>query len=806
MATVFISPGVYTTEQDFTAFASRIGVTKLAVVGKFPKGPAFEAIKISTADENVLRFGGTDYRYPATYITDAFLTQSSELFVSRVLGKQGFTNTPAWLLVADFSANTITGSKSGTTLAVIRSKADNNGVPYFSAQTDLILGNWQLVSGSPLASFVLSATTGPLTAETVPYLRVSLDETRTDYLAKNLGKSPEVLAGTTNLYVESIFPHFVREAAARGEIKGIYPRLVYINNTNVDYADYTDEYTNAKTPWIVSRVIGGTVKNLFRVHTRSDGDASNKEIKVSITNIDLNNNLFDLVVRYYDKNDFDSFNIIERFSRLSLDINSTRFIERIIGSVGDEPYPRKSGFIEIEMADSWPLDTVPAGFRGYELRSTTDIAPDASTVTITPNIYYKTVYFSGDSVPKTYLGASELGYTALTSSVVGVRYAAQNVEHDIFQYQGATTTGKTTTKGFHMENTASATEFAVGNKNSMTAYTNTAGAVDKGKLKFTVLPYGGFDGWNKYKTYTYGYEEFAAGEDNNIQAYKDAIDQFASDAAVDVNIMATAGVDFQNNEEIVKYALNMVEERADLFYIMDAPRVTVGDVKGTPDEVVEALELTGIDTSYAATYWPWIQVADINTSRYVYMAPTFAVVRTMAFTDNKYHPWNAPAGLIRGAMPNNVIRADIKLTKPERDVLYAGRINPITDSTQQGVLIWGQKTLQIKESALDRINVRRLLLQIERLVAAASFGLVFEQNDQTLRDQFLAKVEPMLLQIQNQRGLTSFKVTMDSSNNTPETIDRNMLIGKIQVKPTRVAEFIDLTFQILPTGANFEEF
>ncbi len=806
MATVFVSPGVYTTEQDFTAFASRIGITKLAVVGKFPKGPAFEAIKISTADENVLRFGGTNWEYPATYITDAFLTQSSELFVSRVLGKAGFTNTPAWLLVADFSANTVTGSKSATTLAVIRSKANNSGVPYFSAQTDLILGNWQMVSGSPLAQFVLSATTGPLTAETNG-LRVSLDETRTDYLAKALGKSPKVIADTTNLYVESIYPHFVREAAARGEIKGIYPRLIYINNTNPDFADYAGQYTNAKTPWIVSRVIGGTVKNLFKVHTRSDGDASNRELKISITNIDLNNNLFDIAVRYYDLNDAASFNIIERWSRLSLDPDNSRYIERIIGSVGDEPYPRKSAFIEIEMADSWPIDTVPGGFRGYELRSTTTLDQGGNIATIRPNIYYKTVYFSGDSVPKTYLGVSELGYSALTSSVVGVRYAAQNVEHDIFQYPGNVSTGKTTTLGYHMESGATLSgEFTSGGLGSMTAYTNSAGVLDRAKLKFTVLPYGGFDGWNKYKTYTYGYEEFAEGELSNIEAYKDAIDVFESDASVDVNLLATSGVDFQNNEQLVKYALNMVEERADMFYVIDSPRVTVGETKGTPDEVVEALELTGIDTTYAGTYWPWMQVADVNTSRYVYMAPTFAVVRSMAFTDNKYQSWFAPAGALRGTVPGNVIRADIRLTKTERDTLYNGRINPIMDSTQNGVLIWGQKTLQVKESALDRINVRRLLLRIERLVAAASITLVFEQNDQTLRDQFLAKVEPILLQIQNQRGISGFKVTMDDSNNTPDTIDRNMLIGKIQIKPTRVAEFIDLTFQILPTGANFEEF
>lgn len=798
MATVFVSPGVYHREEDFTAFASRIGITKLGVVGKFPKGPAFEAVKISTADENVLRFGGTNYEFPATYITDAFLTQSSELFVSRVLGKVGFTNSPAWLLVANFDSGT-TGVKSGTTLAVIRSKKDAAGVPYFSASTDVVLGNSFNVTGSALSSFVLCGTTGLMSANT---LTVSLDETRTDYLAKALGKSPKVIASTTNLYVESIYPHFVREASARGEIQGIHATLVYVPNTNVDYANYSTGYTHAVTPWIVSRVIGSAVKNLFRVHTRSDGDSSNREVKISISNIDLNNNLFDIVVRYYDSSDATSFTIVERWNRLSLDVDSSRFIARVIGTVGDEPYPRQSNFIEIEMADNFPIDTVPAGFRGYELRSTT-----SGGTTIRPNIYYKTTYFSGDSVPKTYLGVSELGYTALTASAVGVRNAAQNVEHDLFQFPGAITSGKTTTLGFHMENTVLATEFATGDKNSMTGYTNTAGALDRAKLKFTVVPYGGFDGWDKYKTYTNAYDEFAEGETSNVQAYKDAIDVFASEVTVDINLLATSGVDYQNNETVVKYALEMTEERADLFYVMDAPRGTAADgTDGTADAAVEALELTGIDTTYAATYWPWVQVADVNTSRYTYLPPTFAVVRAMAFTDNKYHPWNAPAGFLRGAVPSNVIRADVHLSRSQRDVLYSGRINPILDSTQNGVLIWGQKTMQVKESALDRINVRRLLLQIERLVAAAAITLVFEQNDQTLRDQFLAKVEPILLQIQNQRGITGFKVVMDASNNTPETIDRNMLIGKIQIKPTRVAEFVDLTFQILPTGANFEEF
>lgn len=801
MATVFVSPGIYTREQDFTAFVSRIGTTKLGVVGKFPKGPAFEATKIKNADDYVFRFGQTHHDYPATYVASAFLTQSDELYISRVLGKNGFTNSAAWLLVADFSANTTAGQYSGATLAVIRSKQLSTGVEYFDEETDLILGNWESVSGSPLSSFVLSATTGPLTAETAG-ITVSLDETRADYIAKVLGKNPKVISGTHNIYVESVFPHFIREAANRGDISGIYPKLVYVDS--VDFTNYATSYTNATTPWIVSRVNGGTVKNLFKVHTRSDGDSSNREVKISIRNIDVNNNLFDLVVRNYADNDASSFNVIDSYTRLSLDEDSPRYVARVIGCVGDDPFPRRSDFIEIEMAESFPKDTVPAGFRGYSLRSHVD-SGTGSDITITPQLYYKHQYLSGDTITKTYLGLSELAYTSITKSQVGVRNAAQNIEHDLFVFQGAIGTGVTTTNGFHMESGAP-TGFTTGVYSSLTGYTDSNGELDRKQLKFTVLPAGGFDGFNKYRTYTNLYEEFAVGETNNIQAFKDAIDEFQSSEEIDINIITTPGIDFENNEELVKYALEMTEERADMIYIMDSPRVTVGATKGTPSQVVSRLENTDIDSSYAATYWPWLQVEDTITRRYVWMSPTFAVARALAFTDNKYQAWFAPAGALRGVVPSNVKRADVKLDNSDRDVLYAGRINPIIDSTQTGILIWGNKTLQVQETALDRINVRRLMLRIERMVAAASLTLVFEQNDPVLRDQFLAKVEPILIQIQNQRGIAAFRVVMDESNNSNETIDRNTLVGKIQIQPVRAAEFLDLTFQLLPTGANFDEF
>ncbi len=790
MATVFVSPGVFTREQDFSVFASRIGITRLGLVGKFLKGPAFEPITISSSDEFLLRFGSTDVDFPAPYVANSFLSQSNELTITRVLGNVGFTNSPAWLIVASG------GTHAGATLAVLRSKRNQiSGGFYFQNESDVTIGGLS----STLMPFSLSATTGPFTADTNSGFTVSLDESREDYIVKIFGQDPEVVSGAEELYVERIYPHFIREAALRGDIGALKPTLVFTKEA--PYENFNDSYKNSITPYVVSRVIGGQVRDLFRFETISHGDSSSREIKISIGSLDIVNNTFEVIVRRFEDTDATATaTALERWSNLTLDETQPNFIGKVIGAT-DESYPINSMFISVDMAASFPVNTVPAGFRGYGLR-TTGISGSTSA-----NIYYKTVYFSGDSVFKTYLGISELGYTSLTQSNVGVKASVKSVEADLFDYDGVITSAMTTIKGFHLENTADPSQFVSGNLNSLTGYTNAAGTfIDKNKLKFTLVPAGGFDGFDKYLTVQNPYEFFTDGFQDNVNAFKQGVDTFAAAEVTDINLFATPGIDFSNNTSLVNYALATVENRADTLYVIDSPRLTVGDVKGTSEEAVQLLDSTGIDSSYAATYWPWVQLNDQSTGRYTFQSPTFMVVRAAAFTDNTTAPWIAIAGISRGTAPTAVVKADVRLTSSDRDTLYAGRINPIATFVQQGVVIWGQKTLQSRQSALDRINVRRLLLQVERLISAAAITLLFEQNDQTLRDQFLSKVEPLLLQIQNQRGLSAFKVVMDSSNNTNDTIDRNVLVGKIQLQPTRTAEFIDLTFQVLPTGANFSDF
>jgi phage tail sheath protein FI len=208
------------------------------------------------------------------------------------------------------------------------------------------------------------------------------------------------------------------------------------------------------------------------------------------------------------------------------------------------------------------------------------------------------------------------------------------------------------------------------------------------------------------------------------------------------------------------------------------------------------------DTSYAASYWPWLQVIDPDLGKNVWVPASTLIPAVYAFNDNAAEPWFAPAGINRGGL-GQVIRAEQKLPQTSRDALYNGKINPIATFPGTGVVVYGQKTLQTKSSALDRVNVRRLLITLKNYISQVAQNLVFEQNSIATRNSFLAQVNPYLESVQQRQGLFAFKVIMDDTNNTADVIDRNQLIGQIYLQPTKTAEFIYLDFNILPTGATF---
>jgi phage tail sheath protein FI len=213
-------------------------------------------------------------------------------------------------------------------------------------------------------------------------------------------------------------------------------------------------------------------------------------------------------------------------------------------------------------------------------------------------------------------------------------------------------------------------------------------------------------------------------------------------------------------------------------------------------------QASGFDSSYAAAYWPWLQTIDPNTGEAVWIPASTMIPGVYAFTDASSDPWFAPAGITRGAL-GQVIRAERKLTAGNRDEIYEANVNPIATFPGSGVTVFGQKTLQKRASALDRVNVRRLLIALKGFIGQVAEGLVFEQNTAATRNNFLSQVNPYLESVQQRQGLYAFKVVMDETNNTPDVVDRNELVGQIFLQPTRTAEFIVLDFNVLPTGAVF---
>ena len=264
------------------------------------------------------------------------------------------------------------------------------------------------------------------------------------------------------------------------------------------------------------------------------------------------------------------------------------------------------------------------------------------------------------------------------------------------------------------------------------------------------------------------------------------------------NVLFTPGL-FANTATIgasqVTTAINNTMNRGDAIYVVD-----LVPFSSSINDVTTAAN--NKNTSYAASYWPWVQTIDPDSAQLIWVPASTLVAGVYAYNDNVSEPWFAPAGINRGGL-GTVVRAEKKLSQGNRDTLYQNKVNPIATFPGTGVVVYGQKTLQTKASALDRVNVRRLLISLKSYISQVAQNLVFEQNSIATRNQFLSQVNPYLESVQQRQGLYAFKVIMDDSNNTADVIDRNQMVGQIYIQPTKTAEFIYLDFNILPTGAVF---
>ncbi len=743
-------------------------------------------------------------------------------------GSNSYVGVDFTLEVTDSVLNVtdVTGSTTGTVVtysgtgyvdtdnkvvALLRSRAKYNGDEELKFeivnQSDLIIdSNITTAEEDPLGTFVLSGVSNPTgyTTQGSFSYEVSLDKTNRNYITRVLGKTQE---GKTPIYVEEIYENMFNDAVLAGKVRGINLTLV---DYETEFVNYRHEYQPAVTPYVLSEIRGNKVFKLFRLWTISDGNTANEEIKISITNIKPDDKEFDIIIRSFYDTDANPV-ILERFSRCTMDPTSSNYVGRRIGTI-DGFYESKSSLVLIELNDDDDniYDAFPAGFDGVTMRD--------FGASLAPNIEYKQRYTTVENKRKAYLGIS---------NIVGI-------DQDFFDYKGTNVdgsefTGKTS--AFHLDINASGVttldnapiSFVTGNAPFQNEA--TLSGTDYEKLyarKFTFAPYGGFDGWDIYRTRrtnTDTYSKNASGKalkglnegtialralsngdtgnSSDYFAFYEAIRTFANPEAVNINVFATPGIDLWDNTNLVEETIEMIEqERADSLYIVTTP-----DFEGmTAEEAVDIVDDSGLDSNYTATYWPWVQVNDTENNVLLYLPPTRDVVRNIAITDNVAFPWYAVAGVNRGDM--QVIKARKKLDLNERDALYEGRINPIMTFASEGVKIWGNKNLQVKDTALNRINVRRLLLQARKLIAAVSIRLLFEQNDDVVRNQFLNLVNPILNNIRSERGLTDFRVELDRS---PESIDRNELLGKIYIKPTRSLEFISIEFVVMNTGASFSD-
>lgn len=280
-------------------------------------------------------------------------------------------------------------------------------------------------------------------------------------------------------------------------------------------------------------------------------------------------------------------------------------------------------------------------------------------------------------------------------------------------------------------------------------------------------------------------------------AYQDAIDILANKDQFDFDLLVTPGLidNFEDHAKIITRAINMVEDRGDAFYIIDP--TYKGSTVGQARAAAEAR-----NTNYGAYYYPWVQIADPDLGGNYWVPPSAIVPSVYSFTDAVSEKWYAPAGLNRGGL-DMAIQAERLMTQNDRDNLYLKSVNPIATFPRTGVVVWGQKTLQKKKSALDRINVRRLLIAAKRHVANTSKYLVFEQNTEQTRSRFLNITKPWFENARIKQGLYDFRIIIDERNNTPDVVDRNEMRAQIYLKPAKTAEFIIVDFFVLPTGAAF---
>ena len=777
MAERIVSPGVFTREKDLSFLPQGIADIGAAIIGPTVKGPAFVPTQVTSFSQFENIFGGLDTRFYVPYTVKEYIKNAPAVTIVRVLGLGGYQSSNVRLTVS---------SSAGYITAAVLKPSRNAPSLDLGGPTSASLaatGDWASAS---------------LTLGTNSAVTISFDTGSANYITKVFGQDPQ----TTNhdVYVYKNFKFF---QSSNGFDANVSMSIASASSGE----DFTHDYENACTPYIVSQESGGSRRNLFKVKTRSHGTDVNDDFKIAIADLTAAGSVpgsdygsFALRVLRNNPGENNDGEVLEEFTNLNFDPDSTNFAPRAIGdryvtidSEGKLTYngdwPNKS--VHIYLSDySSNLEGIdeallPHGFAAASnpVLGTTSV-PSGSFVTAQTNtlgVFDQNVYYGWD-----FSNDDNKQYLAPLPASGGT---GQNVVFTLENQVGhadASSLGVTTYAG------------------ASDSLSLTAAA--KAQLKFVVPMQGGFDGDNPTTlkatgndisaTNTMGFDCSGTNASGSV-AYKRAINAISNPDEFDINLLVTPGIVHEYHNSVSNHGISKVESRADAFYIMDGSRWGRSVNNAVSD-------INAVDTNYAAVYYPWVKILDEVKNKPMWVPPSVVLPGVLSFNDSVSHEWFAPAGLNRGGL-SSVTEAATRLTHSERDTLYENRINPIATFPGQGVVVFGQKTLQGKPSALDRINVRRLLIRLRKFIASTSRFLVFEQNTSATRSRFLNLVNPFLESVQANSGLTAFRVVMDESNNGPDVVDRNQLVGQIFIQPTRTAEFIVLDFVVQPTGAAFAD-
>ena len=603
----------------------------------------------------------------------------------------------------------------------------------------------------------------------------------------------------------------------------------------------------ARTPFIVSQNLGSykspKTTRLFKIHTRSHGSCENYAYKVAISNIkdgsavagsdygtfslalrrvDLDGTIHAANSPYAKSGDKDLRpHILQQWNNLTLDPNSPNFIARVIGDryqsidangkvtvFGD--YPNLSNYVRVEVPEdvkdqATSPDLVPFGFESLT-------QPVVAAVGTMPTASF--VGHTNTAVERTAGGTNtthKIKKTQIADNVYNknIHYGFDYLDKDNYNYLlplPDTNAIAGNNKHFNLSHCFQHPSASLNGAGVETAITPDGATINLSTKKFIVPLQGGFDGLNPARfiardsdivaTNMQGFDLSTAEKDGS-KGYKRAINAVSNPDEYDINLMVTPGPNHRLHSVVTTHAKNTCENRGDALYLMDAVGYDTTKISTVTNTVKP------IDSNYSATYWPWVKILDTDKNKPVWVPPSAVMAGVISKNDQVAFEWFAPAGLNRGIL-TEAIDVPTRLTHAERDDLYEGRVNPIA-TFKEGICIWGQKTLQARPSALDRVNVRRLLIAAKKFIASATKYLVFENNTSATRNRFLNIANPYFESVQQRQGLYAYKVIMDASNNTPDVIDRNQMIGEIFLQPAKSAEFIILDFNILPTGAVFPE-